>query len=128
MDLTEVRNQAASPKGSGEPLHLLNTAIDDFQSILTEAQRDKLGKIGSILDAKTIITFTTQLDRENRDSKGRCVGSRFQHALECIQGFSSVVETFVSSHPEIAALVWGSIKLTLLVNINITMNVYIYIC
>lgn len=36
------------------------------------------------------------------------------------QQFTGVVDTFVSSHPTIAALVWGGVKTTILVASNVT--------
>jgi hypothetical protein len=33
--------------------------------------------------------------------------------LQSVREFSAVIDTFVSSHPEIAALVWGGLKLTI---------------
>ena len=59
--------------------------------------------------------FTAQLDRDNQLRKGRGIASRLYSILQSMQTFSTVVDTFVSSHPEIAALVWGSVKLTMLV-------------
>ncbi|KEY75233.1 hypothetical protein S7711_09300 [Stachybotrys chartarum IBT 7711] len=47
---------------------------------------------------------TAQLDRENQLKKGRGIAGRFVPVLQSIQAFSTVVETFVSSHPNIAAL------------------------
>jgi hypothetical protein len=40
--------------------------------------------------------------------------------LQSIRDYSAIIDTFVSSNPVIAALVWGSVKLTMLVVINYT--------
>ena len=106
----------SSPAASSGPPESLETAIKEFQSILTEGQRRKLANIGTVRDAETVIIFTAQLDRENQLKRGRGIASRLYTVLQSVQAFSTVVETFVSSHPEIAALVWGSIKLTMLVS------------
>ncbi len=106
----------ASHVASTDPQAGLQFAVRDFQNMLTEEQRRKLGKIGVAREAETVMIFTAQLDRENQLKKGRGVASRLYTVLQSVQSFAAVVDTFVSSHPEIAALVWGSVKLTLLVS------------
>ncbi|KEY68152.1 hypothetical protein S7711_08340 [Stachybotrys chartarum IBT 7711] len=102
------------------PQKVLEDAVDGFHSILTREQRDRLERIGAIRDAETVIIFTAQLDRENQLRKGRGIASRFISVLQSIQAFSTVVDTFVSANPRIAALVWGSIKFAMLVAVNYT--------
>lgn len=113
METTEA---SSSARATSDPQTALNVALKDFQNILTEDQRIKLGKIGIVQGADTVMIFTAQLDRENQLRKGRGIASRLYSVLQSVQAFSAVVETFVSSHPEVAALVWGSIKLTMLVS------------
>ncbi|EEY23650.1 predicted protein [Verticillium alfalfae VaMs.102] len=112
MSLAAASSSTATPPGVRTSLEY---AVKDFQSILTDQQRSKLNQIGTIRDAETVITFTAQLDMANQLRKGRGVASRLHPVLESVQAFSTVVGTFVSSHPEIAALVWGSVKLAMLV-------------
>ena len=104
----------------------LNSALRDFQSVLTDDERSRLGKIGSVQGADTVMIFTAQLDCENQLRKGRGIANRLYNVLQSVQAFSSVVETFVSSHPDIAALVWGSIKLTMLVS-GLQSRMYAYV-
>ena len=112
MALVPTSSLARVPAG---PRKSLEDAVADFQSVLTDDQRRKLHSIGTIRDADTVMIFTAQLDRDNQLKKGRGVANRLYSVLQSVQTFSTVVDTFVSSHPEIAALVWGSIKLTMLV-------------
>ncbi|KAI1076442.1 hypothetical protein F5B20DRAFT_572881 [Whalleya microplaca] len=93
----------------------LKRAIEDFQTILSDQEQLKMREINSVPDADTIMVFTAELDFANRSRKVR-------NFCSLISGprFSGVVDTFVSSHPEIAALVWGSVKLTILVLLNYT--------
>ncbi len=51
----------------------------------------------------------------NATRRSRCVSSRLFGILQSVQDFSTIADTFVSSHPEIAALVWGTVKFTILV-------------
>ncbi|KAI7771382.1 hypothetical protein LZL87_014249 [Fusarium oxysporum] len=105
---------------SAGPLRSLEHAIEDFQTILTDDQRRKLSSIGSIKDPDTVRIFTAQLDRENQLNKGRGIAGRLSSVLQSVQTFSAIIETFVSSNPNIAALVWGSVKLAMLIAVNYT--------
>ncbi|KAM0368587.1 hypothetical protein ACHAO7_011095 [Fusarium culmorum] len=105
---------------SAGPRESLENAIQDFQTILTDDQRRKLSNIGAIQDPDTVRIFTAQLDRESQLKKGRGVAGRLSSILQSVQRFSTVVDTFVSSRPEIAALVWGSVKLAMLIAVNYT--------
>jgi hypothetical protein len=82
---------------------------------LTAEQRARLQALNTVPDAAAVITFTKEVDDENAKRRSRCVASRLCGVLESVQQFSSIVETFITSHPEIAALVWGSIKFAFLV-------------
>lgn len=76
----------------------------------------QLEAIKAVPDAHAVAQFTHQLDQENAKRKSRCVAARISPLLESIQQFAGIVETFVSSNPRIAALVWGSVKLVLQVS------------
>lgn len=92
----------------------LAQALDDYGKILSDEERKQLYAQGP-LDAMAAINFTTLIDRDCTAHRRRCMGLRLITFLESVQQFSGVVDTFVSSHPEFAALVWGGVKLTLLV-------------
>ena len=94
------------------PAKQLTEAVDDFQRILTEDQRTALKKIKSIPDADAVLVFTAELDASQQHRR-RSIATRLHSVLESVQQFSAVIDTFVSSNPEIAALVWGSVKLTI---------------
>ncbi|RYP63461.1 hypothetical protein DL771_009254 [Monosporascus sp. 5C6A] len=111
MSLVPKTSSSRIPIG---PDQALKDAIQDFQSILSKDQRTTLQNIKIVPDADAVITFTAQLDYSNRSRKGHSIASRLHSVLQSVREFSTIVDTFVSSHPEIAALVWGSIKLTML--------------
>ena len=94
------------------PAKQLAEAVDDFQTILTEDQRTALKKIKSIPDADAVLVFTAELDASQQHRR-RSIATRLHSVLASVQQFSAVIDTFVSSNPEIAALVWGSVKLTI---------------
>ena len=48
------------------------------------------------------------------------MGPRLITFLESVQQFSGIVDVFVSSNPQMAALVWGGVKFALLVGFYAT--------
>jgi len=104
------------PAAASSPTDTLNDALKAFQNCLDPEQKKKLEAIKAVPDAHAVAEFTHQLDQENAKRKSRCVAARISPLLESIQQFSGVIETFISSHPQIAALIWGSIKLVLQVS------------
>jgi hypothetical protein len=93
----------------------LQDAIRDFQSVLNNDQRRKL-QVKAVPDVDAVIIFTAQLDYCNRIRKGPSIASRLFSVLRSIRDFSAVVDTFVLSRLEVASLVWGIVKLTMLVS------------
>ncbi|KAI0111099.1 hypothetical protein GGR51DRAFT_547299 [Nemania sp. FL0031] len=102
------------------PVRELDLALAEFCGTLTDEQRRDLSKIRSVPDADSILVFTAQLDATNRSRKGQSVGSRMSKALQSTRDFCAVINTFVSSNPQIAALVWGSVQLTMQIILNYT--------
>lgn len=96
----------------------LQDATQEFQSVLDDDQRQELLKIKQdpVPDAEAILVFTARLDSINQHRKGQSFGSRLHKFLSTIRDFCGVIDTYVSAHPEIAALVWASMKLTMSVS------------
>ncbi|RYP49170.1 hypothetical protein DL768_005048 [Monosporascus sp. mg162] len=92
----------------------LQGALHEFKSVLADEQRRELDEKAAVPDADGVLIFTAQLDNKNR--KGRSVASRLHSVLLSVQNFCSIFDTFAASRPEIAALVWGSVKLTMRVS------------
>jgi hypothetical protein len=110
---TLVKNDAKNSFSIDKPLRL---ALRDFQSILSPDQKRDLLAQSSTPDAAAVIVLTTKIDDQNAKRRSRGVATRLFGFLESVQGFSSIVDTFVSSDPSgIAALVWGSVKFAILV-------------
>lgn len=93
-------------------------ALHDFQEILDPGQKQRFLSQSSVPDASAAIILTAEIDNENAKRRSRCVAARILSFLESVQQFCSVVDTFVSSNPRIAALVWGSVKFVMLVRIQ----------
>ena len=79
-----------------------------------DQQKNLLAK-STVPNAAAVITLTAEIDSENAKRRSRGVATRLFGFLESVQQFTSIVDTFVSSNSHIAALVWGSVKLALLV-------------
>ncbi|KAI1750870.1 hypothetical protein F4782DRAFT_548270 [Xylaria castorea] len=101
------------------PTNGLQAALGEFQSILSDEDRQRLQKIKNKREADAAIQSTAILDQENAAKrKGPSISSRLYSVLLSAQQFSNVVDTFVSANPFIAALVWGTVKLTMLIVTN----------
>lgn len=91
----------------------LENTIARFQAILTDDDRKNLQKLKTEPhDAQSIIMFTARLDRFDPKRRGKSVASRLASFLQTIEQFTPIVDTYIQSNPEIAALVWGSVRLT----------------
>lgn len=101
---------------NGSVTESLEIALSEFGSVLTDDERKQLQQIKAVPDASAALVFTAKLDTSNSTRRGKSIGARAYSMLQSIQQFSAIVDTFISSHPDIAALVWGSVKLTLLVS------------
>ncbi|KAI9785686.1 MAG: hypothetical protein M1839_008703 [Geoglossum umbratile] len=96
----------------------LRSALRDFQDILSPDQKRDLLAQATVPDAAAVIILTAEIDRENAKRRSRGVATRLFSFLESVQQFSTIVDTFVSSNPSIAALVWGSVKFAILAASN----------
>lgn len=94
----------------------LEIALSEFGSALTDDERKQLQQIKGVPDASAALVFTAKLDASNSTRRGKSIGARAYSMLQSVQQFSAIVDTFISAHPDIAALVWGSVKLTILVS------------
>lgn len=103
-------------RDSGDQLKI---ALENFEAVLTPVQKIRLKSTAAVPDTPAVIAFTTLLDNENATRGSRCVATRLLTFLQSIQQFTTVVDTFVSSNPAIAALVWGSVKFAILVSLKL---------
>ncbi|KAJ5531566.1 hypothetical protein N7527_004959 [Penicillium freii] len=102
-----------------DPTQSLNAALADFQSTLTEEQKREFQKSTTTPDIASVIEFVAEIDARNSSTTRRCVAPRLCTFLEATQQFTGVVDTFISSNPIIAALVWGGIKTAILTASNV---------
>lgn len=65
-----------------------------------------------------VLTFTAEIDQRIAKRRVRGVASRLYGVLESVRQFTSTIDTYVQSYPQIAALIWGSLQITLRVGIH----------
>lgn len=122
----EAQIVAASRSRAGQDVSAasvreLERTVAGFQAILTDEDRKKLQQLKTTShDSQSIITFTAELDLLDKNRRGKSVASRLASFLQTIEQFTPIVDTCIQSNPDIAALIWGSIKLTFLVRDAIT--------
>ncbi|VZI10230.1 unnamed protein product [Fusarium fujikuroi] len=103
----------AGKDASAAPVEELEGTVAGFQAILTDDDRKKLQQLKTTShDSQSIIAFTAELDLLDKNRRGKSVASRLASFLQTIEQFTPIVDTYIQSNPDIAALIWGSIKLT----------------
>jgi archaellum biogenesis ATPase FlaH len=104
------------------PTKELEDALAEFQDLLSDEQKAQLEALTATTPGPpspdAVLLFTAQVDTHNARRKSRCVASRISGLLESVQQFTAIVDTFVSSRPTIAALVWGGLKVFILAASN----------
>ncbi|KAF5700342.1 nacht domain-containing protein [Fusarium mundagurra] len=117
MDLTQYSPAVTSstPKKGDQ---ILQNAINSFRTVLTPKELAEFENIQSLPDADAVLVFTAELDLRRQNQKGKSIASRLFPVLQAVHNFTSVIDTLVSSNPTIAALVWGSVKMTMTIMLN----------
>ncbi|KAF4810565.1 Ankyrin repeat and KH domain-containing protein 1 [Colletotrichum siamense] len=114
----EIAPKFPSATSQITPTKGLQDAVSEFRKTLNEDQRLYLDKLKGIPDADAALVFTAQLDWSTTQRNSPSKGTRLISVLQYVRDSSVIIDTFVSSHPEIAALVWGSVRLTMQVVLN----------
>jgi Cdc6-like AAA superfamily ATPase len=115
-----LRKPSRTDIRAADPTISLKAALLSFEDILTEEQKRQYQANTTKPDAASVIAFVADIDANNNNSTNRrCVAPRLCTFLEATQQFSSVVDTFVSSNPTLAALIWGGVKMAILTASNV---------
>jgi hypothetical protein len=102
-----------------DPTQSLNTALENFRNTLTEEQKREFWESTTKPDIASVIVFVAEIDARNSSTTRKSMAPRICTFLEATRQFTDVVNTFVSSNPIIAALVWGGIKTAILTASNV---------
>ena len=81
-----------------------------------------LHAVNAMLETNAVVAFTARIDRENASRRVRGVAGRLHKSLESIQQFTTIVDAFVSTNPQIAALILGSFKVVVLVSLVVPLR------
>ncbi|KAI1060020.1 hypothetical protein LB506_012623 [Fusarium annulatum] len=117
MDLTQS-SQAVTSSVPKKGDQILQNAISSFRTVLTPEQLAEFDCIESVPETDAVLVFTAELDLRRQNKKGKSIASRLFPVLQAVHSFTSIIDTFISSNPTIAALVWGSVKMTMTIMLN----------
>ena len=91
-------------------------ALSEFQRCLSPEQEAQLASIASSAPrAEDVLLLTNEIIERNSDRKSRIFASRVQGLLSSVQQYCTVADTWAGPN-QTAALVWGTVKLVILVN------------
>ncbi|RKL49257.1 hypothetical protein BFJ70_g2182 [Fusarium oxysporum] len=90
---------------SSDAVKKLETAIARFQAVLNDDDRKKLQELKTTShDSQSIILFTAELDRLDRNRRGKSVATRLSSFLQMIEQYTPIIDTYIQSKPDISAL------------------------
>lgn len=99
-------------------------ALNGFKHMLSTEQATKLAAFSSSAPTpEDVLRLTTEITTANRDRKSRIYASRIQGILSSVQQYSSVIDVCTGPN-QIAALVWGSVKLVILVSVSTRVRIW----
>ena len=65
--------------------------------------------------AQDVVHLLSEIDKENSARRSRVWAKQVRGILDSVQQYCSIVDTFIQANPAITSLVWGSVKLVILV-------------
>jgi len=109
---TDYLNTRPSSGGTSQ----VTVALAEFQTLLTPAQKGELNSLSQgTPTADDVVQFTKTIQERSKQVNSRVIASRIYGFLQSLQQYCAIVDTLVSSNPQIAGLVWGSVKFLILV-------------
>ncbi|KAK4938142.1 hypothetical protein LTR10_021382 [Elasticomyces elasticus] len=102
-----------------DPTESLKQALQRFENALTNDRRQLYQRDCAKPDATSVVTFVTQLDQNDDGRAKQCFAPRLFTFLNATRQFTDAVDTFVSTNPHIAGLVWGGVKIAILAASNV---------
>ena len=94
----------------------MTEALEKFRKGLSQEQQGRLQAISKGTPAaQDVVHLLGEIDEKNSARRSRVWAQRMQDILNSVQQYCSIVDTFIQADPEIAALVWGSVKFVILV-------------
>jgi hypothetical protein len=94
----------------------LKTALVAFENALSPNQKAQLLSFPSTLGGSSeVLAFTNHLYDADATRQSRCIANKLSGFLESVMQFSSAIDTFAQVEQRISSLVWGSVKVVMLV-------------
>ena len=94
---------------------MLKTALTEFLQILPDTEQTKI-KASTLPTESAVIELTSEVSRTYK-FRGQRYITRIEPFLQGVARFSGIVDTFIQCDPKISALIWGSLKLLLMVRL-----------
>lgn len=89
----------------------LKIALSEFQQNLSPDLKTQYNLAISVTPTPgDVLLLTDEINKKHSSRKSRVLSDRLRIVLECVQQWNTIVDTFVQAN-QIAALVWGSVKL-----------------
>ena len=98
-----------------EALDDWHTALQECRSRLKPEEIRRIAPVRSYEDLQSSVAILEKDYRKRRISKAL---SRIEPYLSNLRSFQGVIDTAVQAKPDLAALMWGGIKLVLEVNVE----------
>jgi hypothetical protein len=93
----------------------LKTALVAFENVLSPNQKAQLLSFPSTLGPSEVLAFTNHLYDADATRQSRCIANKLGGFLESVMQFSSAIDNFAQVEQRISSLVWGSVKVVMLV-------------
>lgn len=89
----------------------LCAALNNFQrSLSLDQQKEFDSAIGVTPTPDDLLLLTNEINKKKSSRRSRVLADRLRVVLESVQQYSTIIDTFVQAS-QIAALIWGSVKL-----------------
>jgi hypothetical protein len=96
--------------------HTLDQALENFRDNLTPNQKAEFESISNgTPKPEDVSVLVAKINLKNSNRKSRICADKLRTVLDPIQQYCAVVDTFIQSNPTVAALVWGTAKIFILV-------------
>lgn len=103
----------------------LDTALDEFHHSLSSDQKIEFeSATNQIPSAEAVVLLTDEINKKNSARKSHVFANRMRGLLETVQQYSKIADTATSANP-IAALVWSSVKIVVLVMASLVSRIVI---
>jgi hypothetical protein len=96
--------------------YTLDQALENFRDNLTPNQKAEFESISSgAPKPEDVSVLVAKINLKNSKRKSRICADKLRTILDPIQQYCAVVDTFIQSNPTVAAVVWGTAKIFILV-------------